>query len=270
MSDRRLLAVDVGNTEMSLGLYEGRPPRGRGEVRVPRLVRTIRIPSGETPTADLLHSILTPHVGTRPLSIAVASVVPRLTSAWEEYATSYQGGRLSVLHATTVPGIRLLVERPHEVGVDRVVNAWLGFRRHGGPLLIVDMGTATTFDVLDAEGNYRGGVIAPGAHLIAEALARRTARLPHIELKPPSRLLGRNTVEALRSGIVRGHAALVEGIVRGLLREEGPMKVVGTGGLRGTIRPMLDGLVDVWDPTLTLDGIAAIAGVMSRNRREGR
>lgn len=270
MSERRLLAVDVGNTEMSLGLYEGRPLRQRGGARIPRLVRTIRIPSGETPTADLLHSILVPHVGSRPLSIAVASVVPRLTAAWEEYAAAYQGGRLTVLHATAIPGLRLLVDRPHEVGVDRVVNAWLGFRRHGGPLLLVDMGTATTFDVLDAEGNYRGGVIAPGAHLLAESLARRTARLPHIELKPPSRLLGRNTVEALRSGIVRGHAALVEGLVRGLLSEEGPMTVVGTGGLCGTIRPMLDALVDAWDPTLTLDGIAAIMDAMNRDRKAGR
>ncbi len=261
MTASRLLAVDVGNTEMSLGLYA--EPDGSGpDAAVPGTPeRIVRLPSGESPTADLLHSLLVAHFGTEPLRVAVASVVPHLTEVWEEYAGIYQEGRIRVLHATAIPGIQLLVDRPQEVGADRVVNAWMGYRRHGGSLLVVDMGTATTFDVVDASGNYRGGVIAPGVNLFAESLARRTARLPRVGLKAPDRLLGRNTVDALRSGILRGHAALVEGLVRGLIEEEGPMRVVATGGLMNSVRPTLDTLIDAWDATLTLDGIAALSRV---------
>lgn len=259
MNGSRLLAVDVGNTEMSLGLYEGAPVSISSGVALGRLERVVRLPSGEAPTADLLHSLLVAHFGVEPLRVTVASVVPHLTEVWEEYAGVYQAGRVKVLHATAIPGIRLLVDQPQEVGADRVVNAWMGYRRHGGSLLVVDMGTATTFDVVDADGNYRGGVIAPGVNLFAESLARRTARLPRVGLKAPGKLLGRNTVDALRSGIIRGHAALVEGLVRGLIAEEGPMRVVATGGLMNSVRPTLDSLFDAWDPTLTLDGIAALS-----------
>lgn len=135
----------------------------------------------------------------------------------------------------------------------------MGFRRYQGPLVIVDMGTATTFDVVSDDGAYLGGIISPGAALFGESLARRTARLPRIDLTLPESVIGKTTVDALRAGTLLGHAAMVEGLLNRIESEIGARKIIATGGLMKSIRPILDHRITAFDPLLTLDGIAAIA-----------
>jgi type III pantothenate kinase len=274
------LAVDIGNTEVAIGVYAGRGPgssRGARRVRArsgsrskPRkndfsaaasgLERVLRFSTEPGITSDGLFALLHPHLsGLRFETVIVSSVVPHLVPAWTDLATRHFRCRPLVLEPGMIPGIRIDITRPEEAGVDRVVNAWMGFRRYGGPLVVVDMGTATTLDVVDASGAYRGGVIAPGVNLFADSLSRRTARLPRIGLEPPPRAIGRSTVEALRSGIVLGHTSMVDGLLERVCGELGERRAVATGGLMNSIRPMLDNRFLAFDATLTLDGIAAIA-----------
>lgn len=220
----------------------------------------MRLPSDTRVTPDFLSSILAPHVEDLSFdAVVVSSVVPQLTAVWVDLAESRMESRAIVLEAARIPGIEVRIPRPDEAGVDRVVNSWMGFRRYGGPLVVVDMGTATTFDVVDADGAYLGGAIAPGVRLLADSLALRTARLPHIEIGPPLSVLGRTTVEALRSGIVLGHAAMVKGMLDRIDAELGPRKAIATGGLMSAVRPELDGRFHAFDASLTLDGIVAIS-----------
>lgn len=243
-----LLAVDIGNTETALGLY--------GESGS---VKTFRFPSDMGVTADLLYSLVLPHVAPDQFDrVAISSVVPHLTHAWSEFAAKV-GSASIVIEPLKIPGIEIRIPRPEEAGVDRVVNSWMGFRRYGGPLVVVDMGTATTFDVVSEDGAYLGGIIAPGPLLFTESLSRRTAKLPRIDLAPPNFVIGRTTVEALRSGVLHGHASMVDGLLTKIEGEIGPRRVIATGGLSGSVRPFLDSRFHAFDPSLTLDGIAAIA-----------
>lgn len=264
------LAVDIGNTEMAIGVYRvGRAWRGRGSGRglrcnpgapPERLGAILRFPTESGITADGLFSLLHPHLAGREFfRVIVSSVVPHVVPAWTELAERHLGCAALLLEPGMIPGIRIGITRPEEAGIDRIVNAWMGFRRYGGRLVIVDMGTATTFDVVDARGAYRGGIIAPGVNLFADSLSRRTARLPRIGLEAPARAIGHSTLDALRSGVVLGHAAMVEGLLARVFNELGSKRAVATGGLMGSIRPMLEKKFLAFDATLTLDGIAAIA-----------
>ncbi len=261
------LVVDIGNTETAAGLYEAvRARRTRSArhsfVTAARRLSTFRLPTADRLTADLLASLVLPHLGRRAIGrLVIASVVPSAEDSWSEFAVKHLGAKPLVLESSRVPGIALEIERPSEAGIDRVVNAWMGFRRYGGPLVVVDMGTATTFDVVSATGAYLGGAIAPGPALQMESLARRTARLPRIDLHAPPRIIGRNTIEALRSGVVGGHAAMVEGLLEGIRKEMPGIRAVATGGLMGTVRPALEKRFEAFDAYLTLDGAAEIAGI---------
>lgn len=252
------LAIDVGNTETAVGLYSTDRSRGRA-------TGTIRLPTDVDATPDLLESLLAIHLRGRRISeIVVSSVVPPLISTWVELAERNYSVRARVLDALSVPGIEIRIPRPEEAGIDRIVNAWMGHRRYKGPLVVVDMGTATTFDVVDAKGAYVGGIIAPGARLFPAALAQRTARLPHVALRRPKTAIGTTTRDALRSGAVYGHAAMVEGLLERVFAEMGSRRAVATGGLMDTVRPMLDQRFIAFDRSLTLDGIDAIARQMPR------
>lgn len=254
-----LLAIDIGNTNITLGLVEGGA-----------LVATRRAGTPRGATADELEVLLT---GLLALdgrtfedvsSIAVASVVPAQTAMIDRVAARREINVL-VASAGTVP-LAIRVDRPGEVGADRLVNALAAQRLYGTPAVVVDFGTATTFDCVGADGAYVGGAIAPGLELGLEALAARTAKLPRIELRTPDRAIGRDTVSAMQSGTIFGYQALATGLlalVRTELAEQAgvapeAIRTILTGGLSAAPWATAIGGVDVIDPDLTLKGLAIL------------
>jgi type III pantothenate kinase len=254
-----LLAVDVGNTNLTLGLVEG------GAVTATRRARTPR--DATVDEVELLLSALLRLDG-RTLdevaTIALASVVPAATAAISEVGAR-RGIGVLVASSGTVP-VAIRVDRPGDVGADRVVNALAVARLYGAPAIVVDFGTATTFDCVGPDGAYVGGAIAPGLELGLDALAARTAKLPRVELRTPDRVIGRDTVSAMQAGAIIGYQALASGLVARLRSEladttgarPGDIRVVLTGGLSAA--PWVHGIegVDVIDPDLTLKGLAIL------------
>jgi type III pantothenate kinase len=254
-----LLAVDIGNTNITLGL-----------VTAGTLMSTRRAATQRAATSDELELLLDGLLGLDGRSldtvsdIAIASVVPALTAQVEGVAAR-RGIGILVAAAGTVP-IAIRVERPGEVGADRLVNALAAQRLYGTPAVVVDFGTATTLDCVGPDGAYVGGAIAPGLELGLEALGARTAKLPRIELRTPARAIGRDTVSAMQSGTVFGYQALATGLlarVRAELAEQsatppGAVHTILTGGLSAA--PWASGIegVDVIDPDLTLKGLAIL------------
>lgn len=254
-----LLAVDIGNTNITLGMVEGGA-----------LVATRRAGTPRTTTTDELELLLAGLLGLDGRSldavtaIAVASVVPALTTMTERVAAR-RGIGVLVATAGTVP-LAIRVDRPGEVGPDRLVNALAAQRLYGTPAVVVDFGTATTFDCVGADGAYVGGAIAPGLELGLDALAARTAKLPGIELRTPDRAIGRDTVSAMQSGTVFGYQALATGLlarVRAELAEQAgvapeAVHAILTGGLSAAPWARAIEGVDVIDPDLTLRGLAIL------------
>jgi type III pantothenate kinase len=254
-----LLAIDIGNTNISVGVF-----------RAGQLVATRRAATMQRATADEVDLLLDGLLRLDDLafadvgSICCASVVPALTDALESVATRRERP-LVVATAGTIP-IPVRVDRPEQVGADRLVNALAAHRLHGSPAVVVDFGTATTFDCVAADGAYVGGAIAPGLELGLEALAARTAKLPRIELRAPDRAIGRDTVSAMQSGTVFGYQALAAGLLARIRREladangvaPADVKAILTGGLSAApwVRA-LDG-IDAIDPDLTLRGLAIL------------
>jgi len=254
-----LLAIDIGNTNVTIGL-----------IRAGALVATRRAASDPRSTADqtefLLDALLRlDGVGLTDVSaVACASVVPVLTGHIEAITTHRE---LPLVNAAagTVP-IAIRVDRPSEVGADRLVNALAAARLYGTPAVVVDFGTATTFDCVAADGAYIGGAIAPGLELGLEALAARTAKLPRVELRTPDRAIGRDTISAIQSGAIFGYQALAGGLLGRVRRELADMagvepaavRAILTGGLsRAPWAAAIDG-VDAIDPDLTLKGLAIL------------
>jgi type III pantothenate kinase len=269
-----LLAVDIGNTNVTLGLVEG------GAV-----VATRRAGTPGDATADELELLLAGLLGLDGRSlddvtgIALASVVPALTAMVERVGARHGIGVL-VATAGTVP-LAIRVDRPGEVGADRLVNALAAQRLYGTPAVVVDLGTATTLDCVGTDGAYVGGAIAPGLLLGLEALAERTAKLPRIELRTPDRAIGRDTVGAMQSGTIFGYQALASGLlarVRAELAEQagvapGSIQTILTGGLSAAPWARAVEGVSVIDPDLTLKGLAIlhaeVAGGEGLAGREG-
>jgi type III pantothenate kinase len=190
--------------------------------------------------------------------VAIASVVPPLTGIFEKLSQRYFDQPALVIGEAAQTGVRIRYDNPAEVGADRVVNAVAAYHRYGGPACVVDFGTATTFDALSAEGDYLGGAIAPGIGIAAEALFRRTAKLPRIDLVRPPAVVGKNTVQSMQSGMLFGYVGLVEGLVARFRAELGAgMKVIATGGLAPLIAAETD-VIDAVDPWLTLQGLRLI------------
>jgi type III pantothenate kinase len=245
-----LLAIDIGNTHTVLGLFEGRTLRA-----------DFRVATRKDATADelgvVLRSLLLESGIERDAiaDVVVSSVVPELDAIY-----AVLGRALGVEEPLFVgPGIKtgmpILYESPQAVGADRIVNAVAALARFGAPVIVLDFGTATTFDVVGPGGEYLGGVIAPGLGLSAEALFARAARLHRVDLRRPARVIGRNTEQSIQSGLFHGYVGLIEGLVRRIRAELGePAPVVATGGLSAIFAPELDFLTAT-DPRLTLDGL---------------
>jgi type III pantothenate kinase len=245
-----LLAVDVGNTNVKLGVYEDR-----------RLVASWRLTTRREQTADeygvFTHTMLRSHGLESPhvTDIAVSSTVPAVQRTIEEMAKRYFGVSPFVVDPGVNVTLPMRVDYPREVGPDRVVKVVAAVELYGPPLIIIDFGTATTFECVSPLGEFIGGAIAPGIATAAEALTARAARLFRVDLSRPPTAIGRNTVTNIQSGIVYGYAGLVDGLVARMRAEmEGLPKVVATGGLVG----LMDGLartIDIVNPHLTLEGL---------------
>jgi type III pantothenate kinase len=248
-----LLAVDIGNTNITLGLYQG-----AGLSSAWRLATAHeRMP--DEYGLQLLG--LLEHAGCAAKDvegICLASVVPPLTSTFLTACQKYIGARMVVVDAGVKTGVRIRYEDPKAVGADRVVDAAAVQRLYGGPACVVDFGTATTFDAISAEGDYLGGAIAPGITIAADALYQRTAKLLRVDLARPPSVIGRNTIHSIQSGLLYGYVGLVEGMVARFRTELGPdMKVIGTGGLVDLIAQETD-VIEIKAPWLTLEGLRII------------
>lgn len=248
-----LLMVDVGNTNITLGVYEGEELKGAW--------RAATDPERMPDEYGLLFVGLLEHGGYRAEDIdgsALASVVPPLTPGILQAMEAYLGTRPLVVDAGVKTGVRIRYEDPKAVGADRVADAAAVRARFGGPACVVDFGTATTFDAISKEGDYLGGAIAPGIRIAADALFQRTAKLTRVELVAPPVAVGRNTVHAMQSGLVFGYVGLVEGVVGRFRAELGEdMKVIGTGGLASIMARETD-VIQYVEPWLTLEGLRLI------------
>ena len=248
-----LLAIDVGNSKVAFGIFEAEKLR-----HTLHIATDIHRMTDEY--ASLLFNLL-PHQGVAKEDITEAimcSVVPPLVGVFQELCHRYLGISLLVVEPGVKTGVRIHLDNPREVGADRIVNAAAAYRLYGGPAIVIDMGTATTFDVLSEEGDYLGGAIAPGMEIAAEALYTRTARLPRIELSRPQNALGKNTVSAMQSGIIFGYVGLVEGLVARLNQElEEKAKVIATGGYAEVIARETQ-VIEIVNPHLTLLGLRLI------------
>ena len=224
-----LLVVDVGNTQTDVGLMDG------GEV-VERVAHRHRAAPHERrdrrAAAGLLLAAGRHACAEAVDEVGIASVVPRLTQQWTEMCEKHLGITPFVVGPGARTGMRIAMKNPTEVGADRIVNAVAAYETYGGPCIVVDYGTATTFDVISAEGDYLGGAIAPGIEVSLEALTTRAAKLVKVELVEPEHAIGKSTIEALQSGAVYGFAGQIEGIVHAIWKELGvECRVVATGGL---------------------------------------
>ncbi len=250
-----LLAIDIGNTNITLGVWDGRSWQ-----------REWRLQTDSERTADEFGILLTGLLREAQLENAIdgailASVVPRLSATFWQLCEQYLHIEPLVVSSQTNIGIQIRTENPTEVGADRIANAVAAFHLFQGPCIVIDMGTATTFDVIAAEGDLLGVVIAPGIRLAADALASRAAQLAHVPLQAPPQVTGRNTIHAIQSGLIFGYVSLIEGMVKRLLAEhpdaDQNIKVIGTGGHISLMTPHTD-IIDHVDPWLTLTGLRVI------------
>ncbi len=248
-----LLAVDVGNTNMNIGIFDGS-----------KLKATWRITTGVHRMPDEYASLMLGLFERQDISASkitdaiLCSVVPPLIGVFEEMCRRYLKISPLVVESGVKTGVRISMDNPKEVGADRIVNAVAAHQLYGGAVIVIDLGTATTFDVVSEEGDYLGGAIAPGIAIATEALFSRTAVLPRVELTHPKRAIGRNTVAAMQSGIVFGYAGLIEGIVNRIRQElGGKAKVVATGGYAELLARETPVIEEV-NPDLTLIGLRLI------------
>jgi type III pantothenate kinase len=248
-----LLAVDIGNTNITIGVFNGS-----------KLKATWRVATGVHRMPDEYASLmlhLFEHEGIAVSQITDAilcSVVPPVAGVFEEMCRRYLKVTPVLVEAGIKTGVRISMDNPREVGADRIVNAVAAHQLYGGAVIVIDLGTATTFDAVSKEGDYLGGAIAPGIAIATEALFSRTAVLPRVELTHPNRAIGRNTVAAMQSGIVFGYAGLIEGIVTRIKQELGDKaKVVATGGYAELLARETPAIDEV-NPDLTLIGLRLI------------
>jgi type III pantothenate kinase len=241
----RILTIDAGNTTVSFGLFDKKKP----------------VKEVWTNTRNFKFPLFKAKID----RAVISSVVPRLdkrlaTEVWRRF-----GVEPLFVTARNIPEIAIGIKNKREIGADRLVDALAAYKLYGGPAIIVDFGTATTFDVITAKGEYLGGAIAPGILLARDTLHERTAKLPKIEVRAPKSVIGRNTVEAMRSGLVFGYVGMVEGMVERIKEKvkSKKVKVIATGGLARLICKYTD-IVDIIDDKLTLKGLRLIADIQSK------
>jgi type III pantothenate kinase len=248
-----LLAIDIGNTEVSLGLFYHNELKAHW-----------RLSSGITRTEDeswILIKMFSDNAGIdvkKITGVAISSVVPDLTPVYETLSQERLQCPQVVVSADLDLGLKILYDDPNSVGADRLCDAVAGFAKYGGPLLIIDFGTATTFNVISESGDYLGGVIAPGVASSANTLYRYAARLPKIELRFPERLIGTTTETSLQAGVMYGSVEMARGLIGGIEKELGAKpKILCTGGLA---KPMMSRLGPevIHEPFLTLEGLRQI------------
>jgi type III pantothenate kinase len=249
-----LLAIDVGNTGTVLGVFQGE-----------QLAWHWRMATRRERTADELALLFGGFLEQQGMSfsrqitgVAIASVVPDQTQALRDMVDRYFHFSPVVVEPGIKTGVSIHTDNPKEVGADRIVNALAAFTRYGGPCIVVDFGTATTYDAVSERGEYLGGAIAPGIQVSAQGLFQATARLPRVEISPPPSVIGKNTVESVQSGVVYGAAAEVEGMVERMHKElGGHATVVATGGLASLVAPLCQAIDEI-DPWLTLEGLRLV------------
>lgn len=248
-----LLTLDVGNTNITVGVFDGN-----------KLKATWRIGTDVHQTSDEYGSLVVHLIERQGLKVAsineavFCSVVPPLVGVFEQMCRRYFGTKALVVEAGVKTGVKICLDNPREVGADRVVNAVAAHKLYGGPVIVIDLGTAITFDAVSEEGDYLGGAIAPGIAIATEALFTRTAALPRLELDIPRKAIGRNTVAAMLSGIVFGYSGLIEKVVSRIQEElGGKAKVVATGGYAELLARMTP-IIEEVNPDLTLIGLRLI------------
>jgi len=249
-----ILAVDVGNTQTVIGLFQGTELDGHWRIHTNTSMTAdeIRVKLGALLAAD--------GRGWDDVErVVLSSVVPQLTVAYEQIAEAATARPPMVVGPGLKTGMPIAYDNPHEVGADRIVNAVAALERFGGPVVVVDFGTATTIDVITAAGAYAGGAIAPGVETSAEALFARAARLSKVDLEAPDHVIGTNTRESMQAGLMLGEAAMIDGLVRRVWSELGveSCTVVATGGLAERMAPLCETVSDV-DADLTLRGLMLV------------
>lgn len=251
-----LLAIDIGNTNVTLGIFKyesGKP--------VKKPVKTWRLSTNTAHTddeygtkiLDLFHYSLLETVDIK--GVAIANVVPGLTPVFDDMVRKYFNRKAFFVDAGERSPIPILYDNPKEVGADRIANAVAAYAFYGGPAVVIDFGTATTFDCINRKGEYIGGIIAPGPAISAEALVRRTAKLPRVDIEPPARAIGKSTIQGIQSGLYYGYIGLVKEILRRIKHEMiGSPRLIATGGLARLIVKDVREVREV-SPDLTLEGI---------------
>jgi type III pantothenate kinase len=249
-----LLVLDIGNTNVTCGLWH------EGAWRITWRARTVpdKMPdeyavllASFLESADLTYAAIS--------GVAISSVVPRLTRTFVELVERYIHVEPLVVTHETKTGVRVEIDQPAQAGADRIVNSAAVVALHGAPAIVIDFGTATTFDIVSADGAYRGGAIAPGIVVSQDALVSHTARLHKVDLEPPPCVIGTNTIHAMQSGIFLGYVAMIEGMVarfKEAMREEN-VQVIATGGLAVLFNEHTD-VIDLIAPELTLEGLRII------------
>lgn len=248
-----LLVIDVGNTNTSLGVYRG-----------PELVAHWRLTTNRARTVDEygVHARNLFELASLDFkaidAIAIASVVPPLNYTLKTMAETYFHLSPFFVDNTVDTGVRILYEPPSDVGADRLVDAAAAIHKYGAPCIVVDFGTATTFNAINSRGEYLGGVITPGIMISSDALFDRTAKLPRVDIKRPQKVIGSSTISAMQSGLYHGYVGLVDGVLRKMLDEiDGKPRVIATGGLAPLIATGSE-FIELVDDTLTLEGLRLV------------
>lgn len=248
-----LLAIDIGNTNMEFGVFKEE-----------QFITSFRLGTNREITSDEAGLFLSQFFYQNSIqksminAVIIASVVPQVMYSVNNAIVKYIGRRPYVVGDNIFCNIENLYDLPSEVGADRLVNAVAAYRKYGGPLIVVDFGTATTFDAISESGAYMGGAIYPGIKIAMEALFQKAAKLPRVELKKPSQMIGTNTVASLQSGVINGYVGAVTNITQHMRREiNGSVRIIATGGLARMFDELIDSF-DIVDRTLTLDGLRMI------------
>ena len=255
-----LLAFDIGNTTIAVGVFKGK-----------KLIKGWRIKTDKEKTGDEYGIILLSLFQREGIksdrfeAAIISSVVPPLTPVFQDLGLDLFGLEPFVVGPGLKTGMPILYESPLEVGADRVVAALAAYEKYGGPCIVVDFGTATTFDAISAKGEYLGGAIAPGIQISAEALYLKTAKLPRIEIRKPKRAIGRTTVSSMQSGLYFGYIGLVSNIIAQIRKELGKeARVISTGGFGGQLTAEVQA-IEAYEPHLVLDGLRIL---YERNKAE--